>query len=416
LTITFFITQLKKHRHAKAQENNVKEIFKPLDKINSVLDSTRQSYKELQSSYQNKLRQLRSDEELLSLYELGVGTMDKVAYSSLVDTRDQKELELALTVVKEWIKEAVKSKTACVCHHGNNVVVNNRRSEAKKLFNREIKLRLRCLDNDVKSAIALAEWNNIDRLVKRIQNSYSEINSTGKIVKTFIQSEYLEMKIRELRLSYEIAQLKADLKEEEREERRRIREAEREELKIKEAADKAHKDRVRMENLIQQELEKLQDSNQEQRELLEQYKHELILLKEKESRAVSMAQLTRSGYVYVISNTMAFGDDICKIGMTRRVDPNERVHELGGASVPDLFTVHGFIFTEDAPKLENELHEIFASNRVNLVNKRKEFFYVQPSEVIEKIKELYPSLKVESEFLISGEDMKHMKEEIVIEV
>ena len=393
--------QLRKYREKESKKNEVKVFFKPLEEISKKNDFKKQTYAKLQDSYQTELRKLKSDEELLSQYELGVGTIDKSVYIKIKDTRDLDELELALSEVKNDIKSSVKNKTACICHYGNDVVVNNRRSEAKKLFNREIKLRLRCIDNDVKSAISLADWNNINRLVMRIRRNYSEINSSGEIVKTIIQKEYLELKIRELRLSYEIAQLKADIKEEEREERRRIREAEREELKIKEAAEKAHTDKMRMENLIQQELAKLQDSNQEQRDLLEKYQQELLVLKEKEKRAVSMAQLTRSGYVYIISNPLAFGEDICKIGMTRRVDPNERVHELSGASVPDHYIVHGFIFSEDAPKLEKELHDTFASERVNLVNKRKEFFSVKPDFVIEKIKDLYPNLKISPSVLYS---------------
>jgi hypothetical protein len=390
--------QQRRFREKKSQNNEIRVLFKPLEDISKVNDQKKKTYAKLQDSYQTELRQLRSDEELLSQYELGVGTIDKAVYTKIKDTRNLDELEMALSEVENDIKASVKNKTACICHYGNDVVVNNRRSEAKKLFNREIKLRIRCIDNDVKSAIALADWNNINRLVMRIRRNYSEINSSGEIVKTIIQKEYLELKIRELRLSYEIFQLKSDLKEEEREERRRIREAEREESKIKEAAEKAQTDRIRMEDLIQQELAKLQDSNQEQRDLLEK----LIILKEKEKRAVSMAQLTRSGYVYIISNPLAFGDDICKIGMTRRVDPNERVHELSGASVPDHYIVHGFVFSDDAPKLEKELHDTFSSERVNLVNKRKEFFSVKPEIVIEKINDLYPDLIVSPSNLYPG--------------
>lgn len=391
--------QRKGVREKEIQKKDIKAIFKPLDDIKKILDSKKNTFTTLQESYQKELRQLRSDEELLSQYELGVGTIDKAVYTKILSTRDLNELELALADVKNKIKASVKNKTACICHYGNDVVVNNKRSEAKKLFNREIKLRLRCIDNDVKSAIALADWNNINRLVSRVRRNYSEINSSGEIVKTIIERDYLELKIRELRLTYEIAQLKAEIKEEEKEERRRIREAEREELKIKEAAEKAHTDRIRMEELIQQELAKLQNSNQEQRDSLDRYQKELLKLKEREKRAVSMAQLTRSGYVYVISNPLAFGEGICKIGMTRRVDPNERVHELSDASVPDHFVIHGFVFSEDAPKLEKELHDIFSSQRVNLVNKRKEFFFVDPDVVIEKISDLYPDLEISSEII-----------------
>ena len=114
-------------------------------------------------------------------------------------------------------------------------------------------------------------------------------------------------------------------------------------------AEKAEKERQVMERLVAEELSKLESSSAEQKALYELHKQELEKLREKEKRAVSLAQQTRAGYVYVISNKLSFGDSIVKIGMTRRADPNDRVKELGDASVPELFDVHAFAFTEDAP-------------------------------------------------------------------
>ena len=196
----------------------------------------------------------------------------------------------------------------------------------------------------------------------------------------------MDLKIEELRLIYEVKRLKFELQEEEREEKRIVREAEREQERIKAAAEKAQKEFEKMEKLVQEELNKIESSTQEQKELLEIHKKELQVLKEKAQRATSLAQLTRAGYVYVISNEMSFGSDVCKIGMTRRADPRERVKELGDASVPELFDVHAFIFTEDAPKLEKVLHNKFSESRVNLVNNRKEFFFINPGTVLKQLK------------------------------
>jgi len=109
-------------------------------------------------------------------------------------------------------------------------------------------------------------------------------------------------------------------------------------------------------------------------------------LKEKKEKTISQAQLTRAGYVYVISNIGCFGHGVCKIGMTRRVEPMERVNELGDASVPFRFDVHTLVFVEDAPSLEKELHNAFHKHRVNIENNRKEFFRVSPEMVEEKMK------------------------------
>jgi len=125
--------------------------------------------------------------------------------------------------------------------------------------------------------------------------------------------------------------------------------------------------------------EELNDLN-EKIKLLEQQLEEAQKLKE---RATSMAELTRSGYVYIISNIGSFGENVLKIGMTRRLEPLDRVKELGDASVPFNFDVHAMIYSKDAPILENEFHKYFTERSINLVNPRKEFFSVSLQEIEE---------------------------------
>src|SRR5262249_14343424 len=107
---------------------------------------------------------------------------------------------------------------------------------------------------------------------------------------------------------------------------------------------------------------------------VEQLRARLKEAEERAQRAVSQAQLTRAGHVYVISNIGSFGDGVFKIGMTRRLEPLERVYELGSASVPLPFDVHMMISCDDAPSLENALHRAFFRSRINKSNPRKEFF------------------------------------------
>ena len=102
--------------------------------------------------------------------------------------------------------------------------------------------------------------------------------------------------------------------------------------------------------------------------------------KQKE-RAISRAQLTKSGYVYVISNVGSFGEQVYKVGMTRRLEPMDRIYELGDASVPFPFDVHAMIYSENAPELESALHGFLSERRVNMVNPRKEFFQVSLNEI-----------------------------------
>lgn len=119
-----------------------------------------------------------------------------------------------------------------------------------------------------------------------------------------------------------------------------------------------------------------------------QLEQELIEIKEKKERALSMAQQTKRGYVYIISNIGAFGEDVYKIGMTRRLEPTDRVKELGDASVPFQFDIHAMIYSDEARTLEYELHKAFSNKKVNMLNYRKEFFKVTLEEIEEKIKEL----------------------------
>jgi len=111
----------------------------------------------------------------------------------------------------------------------------------------------------------------------------------------------------------------------------------------------------------------------------------------KAERAKAMAEMTKTGYVYVISNIGSFGPDFVKIGLTRRLDPADRIRELGDASVPFLFDTHAMIYSEDAPALERALHNTFATVRVNATNMRKEFFRVSIEDVEQAVRRLAPS-------------------------
>jgi hypothetical protein len=382
ISIYFHLKSRSKLNEVKIKDATLQKTYDPASLEEKRLSELSSEYSVLQSNYQEKLTELRQSEIRLSQYYLGVGTTDSIAYSNLADSVDVAEIEIRLLDVKDSLKRLVSDKKACVCNMGNDVVVNGKKSEAKKLFKREIKLRLRCLDNEFKAAAAMVDWNNINRVIKRARDKFNEINRSGTIVQTYLKGEYLDLKIEELRLSYELNQAKQDNKEADREEAQLKREAEREDKRIQDAALNAEKERKLMEKLVAEELAKLESGSEEQKALYELHKKQLNELIEKEKRAVSLAQTTRAGYVYVISNKTSFGGNVVKIGMTRRADPNERVKELGDASVPELFDVHAFAFTDDAPTLEKYLHNKFAEQRVNMVNGRKEFFYVKPSDVL----------------------------------
>ena len=142
---------------------------------------------------------------------------------------------------------------------------------------------------------------------------------------------------------------------------------------------------------------------------IERMQKEIKRLEDKFERSLSQAQLTRAGYIYVISNIGSFGEGVVKIGMTRRLEPMDRVKELGDASVPFTFDVHTLAFVEDAPKVEKMLHRKFNNHRVNKENNRKEFFKVLPNEVSEAMLEM----GIESDWFFDVE-AKEFRESLLI--
>jgi DNA repair exonuclease SbcCD ATPase subunit len=167
----------------------------------------------------------------------------------------------------------------------------------------------------------------------------------------------------------------------------------REEEKARREIEKSLRDAEKEEETLQKAMDKvkaqMEQANEERRakyeaqiaELEQKWKN----AEERNQRALSMAQQTKSGHVYIISNIGSFGENVCKIGMTRRLDPLDRVRELGDASVPFAFDVHAMIWSNDAPALETTLHKKFALGQLNKVNYRKEFFRVSLQDIQEEL-------------------------------
>lgn len=245
---------------------------------------------------------------------------------------------------------------------------------------------LDAFNGKVDSILSTVKSTNVGILERKIDDAYTIVNRLGSAFRdTRITPEYLRERQNELRWAVAVVVLKTKQKEEQRAIKERIREEER----ARREYEKAMKDAKRQEALIRAAIEKanlqLAKANEEQRRQYEQKLSELQLqLEEAEARnqrALSMAQQTRSGHVYIISNIGSFGENVYKIGMTRRLEPLDRVRELGDASVPFPFDVHAMIYSEDAPALETELHKVFARCQVNKVNPKKEFFRLPLSTV-----------------------------------
>ncbi|MCT4604306.1 MAG: DUF4041 domain-containing protein, partial [Marinifilum sp.] len=242
----------------------------------------------------------------------------------------------------------------------------------------------------VDAVLTRVKHDNYGKLEQEIKDAYSVVNYHGKAFRNArIKREFLNQRLEELTWAVQVHLLRIQ----EREEQKRIKEAIREEERARREYEKAQREAAKEEKLLQDAMrkaqEQLEQANQEERDKymaeLEALKGKLKEAEEKNQRALSMAQQTKRGHVYIISNIGSFGEDVFKIGLTRRLEPMDRVKELGDASVPFQFDVHAMIFDEDAPKLEAMLHQEFKLAQVNKVNPRKEFFKVPISSIREKL-------------------------------
>jgi hypothetical protein len=265
--------------------------------------------------------------------------------------------------------------------------------EGQKLMKNIIKLVLRAFNGECDTIIAKVKFGNVVSFEDKIRKSKDAINKLCEKWDIEITDDYVNLMIEELRLVYEYQ----EKLEQEKEEQRLIKEQMREEEKALRELEKAKQDAEKEEQRYQDAINKAKkELHNKQGKELEELNAQLRLLEQqlaeahaKKERALSQAQLTKSGHVYIISNIGSFGENIYKIGMTRRLEPLDRVKELGDASVPFEFDVHAIIYSDNAPEMENQLHKIFNNRRVNLVNEKREFFNVSIDEIKNAVKNIH---------------------------
>jgi cell division septum initiation protein DivIVA len=306
----------------------------------------------------------------------------KPTFSLLDDLADEfgyDEAGQRLKDARERTRMLMKNGDAASCDY----VEKNRKDTA-------INFVLDAFNGKVDTILAMIKKDNYGILEQKIQDAYSLVNYLGAAFRNArINSIYLDSRLDELKWGVAVNELKLQ----EREEQRRIKEQIREEEKARREYEKAMRDAAKEEETIRKAMEKAQQAiakaSEEQKakyeEQLADLEQKLIEAEAKNQRALSMAQQTKSGHVYIISNIGSFGENVYKIGMTRRLEPLDRVRELGDASVPFPFDVHAMIYCEDAPKLETELHRFFVQNQVNKVNPRKEFFRIPISDIKKEV-------------------------------
>lgn len=334
-------------------------------------------------------------EREISVFEDKMRMIDFGFYTPKYDFKDAEGYKDKLAEIRDKQRRLIETEKAVVC--GTNWQVGNSRQKGKAMVNRNVKLGLTAFNVQCDNAILKVKFNNVKVSEERIRKIERRINSLMKSMDCHLTEEFVTAKIEELRLAYEYA-LKV---EEEKEEQRRVRELMREEEKVQRDIELAEKEAEAEEKIFQKALDKARRelakaSDEESNALnlkIAELERQLAAAHVKKERAMSMAEQTKRGHIYIVSNVGSFGEGVYKIGMTRRLEPMDRVRELGDASVPFTFDVHAMIYSDDAPALEKALHDEFAHNRVNLVNNRKEFFAVSLGVIQGKCKDLDISAK-----------------------
>lgn len=309
-----------------------------------------------------------------------------------------------LTAARELSRNLVASGRAANCDY----VEANRRETALRFV-------LDAFNGKADTILARAKSDNAGTLEQQMKDAFALVNHNGAAFRNArITADYLASRLKELKWAVSVQALK----ERDREEQRRIREQIREEEKAQREIERALKESAKEEDFLQKALQKVQaqvaKANDEQRVAFEaqllELQGKLAEAEARNQRALSMAQQTKAGHVYVISNVGSFGEDVLKVGMTRRLEPVDRIRELGDASVPFGFDIHAMIWTDDAPALERELHRRFVRSQINKVNPRKEFFRVS----LGAVRECVDAMGLDAAWTISAEATQY-RETLAIE-
>lgn len=392
-------------REAESLRNRVAQLeamltpeMRDADRLKSVLNSLSAQNAEIEQRVsQLSAESFRLDAEIAAKKQQLVSFDDEILvqefglYQPRFDFQTVDEYKNKLKEIRDREKALVKDANARA--KSTNWTVNGSVAQGKKMVGETTRLLMRAFNSECDEYIRKVKFSNIDKTLEAIDKLRATISKLGSTMGVSISCEYANLKKEEAMVAYEYARFK----QEEKERLRALREQEREEAKLqKEIAEqrkKLEKERKQNQSALDDVLKRMQKAEGDELAALEEKKAELehtLREIEKAKSDVDYREANKkAGFVYVISNIGSFGENVYKIGMTRRLDPMERIAELSDASVPFNFDVHAMIFTEDAPGLEAALHREFESRKVNKVNTRREFFRVTLDEIKQVVKSNY---------------------------
>ena len=356
------------------------EMVRKLDVEIRALDGTKLAVVAQTKAVNHELAELRKQvvitEEAILMQSFGL-------YAPRYEFANSDAFKERLSTIRTSQKELIKQGSAA--SGSESFTYNGKASLGTKMVKDMQKLLLRAFNSECDECINNVKYNNFDAAKQRITSSSDAISKLGKMLSVAITAAYFKLKIEELHLAFEYRLKVQEEKEQSRELREQDREAKKLEKEIEDARRAIEKEKKHFSNALAKIVAQLAAASEADRAALLAKKAEL------ESALAQVAEKlkdidfreanAKAGYVYVISNLGAFGDDVFKIGVTRRLDPFERVDDLGDASVPFEFDVHAMIFSENAFALEAALHKAFENRKLNMVNPRREFFRAPLAEI-----------------------------------
>lgn len=371
---------------AAEREALAREVARARSEVEMSIQNRRKTFETSYAAAVEQLerlsREVRTLDEQAELQAFGL-------YKPYYDFDTSEEYKRRLEAVRAEQAGMLKAKSAAVCAIA--WTVDGDLKKGAQMVDRVNRLMIRAFNGECDALVAKVRFNNVTAIEERVRKAFEAINKLGEPNRCSIVAAYLDLKLAEVRLAWELQDKIRAEREAERTERERIREEEVAQREFERAQREAEAEERRYEAALAKARADLAGADAARHAAMESrvadLEARLAEAHARKERAISQAQLTRAGHVYVISNEGSFGGGVLKIGMTRRLEPLDRVRELGDASVPFGFDVHALIYSEDAPGLESALHRHFASRRVNLVNDRKEFFEVTIDEVEAVVRE-----------------------------
>ena len=296
-------------------------------------------------------------------------------------TSEEYKSKYNLLILEE--KELTKNDGAIVKHSYEN----------KKIVDSAVKQLARCFNSETAAAISSVTVKNIANVKSKIIKTFEVLNKLFAIDEVEIDKDFLAIKLQEADLLYAYEYQKEQEKLQQKAIKEQMIEEEKVRREIEKEKAKVQKEETQFKNEISKLMSYMQKSSEVEKQLyidkIKELEEKLKAVEKEKEDVLNREQNTRAGFVYIISNIGSFGENVYKIGMTRRLEPMDRINELSSASVPFEFDVHAMIFSEDAPALENALHKHFDKCKVNKVNPRKEFYRVDLDEVEKVVKENY---------------------------